>query len=220
MTAGAAAGFAILSDAGSGRPFVLLHELGDSVEAPRSLAAALQQRTRAILIQTPRISDSGWEEQSAAFGEFLSNGIFSGRGTRQASFVTFGACGSLVQSLALQELKSVRTIVFIDAATRAHPSDFTKLVDRIEHALPLGLPLRLKQTGFDAKPFLQRIRCPVLVVTSPAATPFQLAEAEVLEAGLPTAWRIQLPAAGEPSALASLVLDFQEIPAKCPQKPA
>ena len=165
MPAEAATSFAVVSDSGSGRPFVLLIEKGDSEPAPRQLVEALQSRTRALLIEAPPILDSGWEEQSAAFGQFLaSNGI------RQASFVTFGACGSLVQALALREPKLVRTIVFINAATRSHPSAITKFIDRVEHALPLGLPLRLRESGFDAKPFLQRIRCPVLVVTSAKAS--------------------------------------------------
>ena len=203
----------VVSDSGSGRPFILLHERDHVGALCESLTVSLTSRTRVVSVQTDRVTDKNYESLVSELHSLLNyNGI------RQASFVAFGACGATVQALALQELKLVRTVAFVDASTRAHPSYFTRLVDRLEHALPLGLPLRLHEQGFDAKPFLQRIRCPVLVITSSKASAYERSEAAVLEAGLPTAWRVELEAAGEAEKLATLVLEFQEVPAKCPRK--
>ena len=71
--------------------------------------------------------------------------------------------------------------MLVDATTRPHPSTWTRLITRIESLLPIGLPLRSSDVVFNGKPFLQRIRCPVLVLSTAQATPYQMAEAKVLE---------------------------------------
>lgn len=203
----------ILYDAGTGRPCIVLHEREDSHHLVPALAQTLAGKGRVLQIQTPLVTDTNWEQLTTALMDLLA-----GASIRHASFISFGACGALVQSLALRALRMVRTIVFVDASTRAHASGPSRFVDRVERWLPLGLPLRLTQSGFDAKPFLQRIRCPVLVVSSPRANAYQLSEASVLEAGLPTAWSATLTSGDPAQELAALVLEFQEVPAKCPQK--
>ncbi|NBO19860.1 MAG: hypothetical protein EBV03_11700, partial [Proteobacteria bacterium] len=182
-----AASLSILTDSGSGRPCVVLHERGDSLPLAAALVQTLTAKGRVLQIETPVINDHNWEGLTT---ELLA--LLSEKTVRHAAFISFGACGALVQALALQALKMVRTIVLVDASTRAHPSRISRLVDRVEQWLPLGLPLRLAQSGFDAKPFLQRIRCPVLVVSSPAGSAYERSEAAVLEAGLPTAWMASL----------------------------
>jgi pimeloyl-ACP methyl ester carboxylesterase len=203
----------VLTDKGSGRPYVLLHEGSAPHISTASLIDSLSSSSRVIQIATPFVDDQSWERLA---DQLLQ--IFDQYSIRQASFVSFGACCSLVQAVALKEPKFVRSIIFIDASTRAHPSRLSRLVDRIERSLPLGLPLRLGQSGFDAKPFLQRIRCPVMIVTSAMATAYQRSEAAVLEAALPTAWATQLSNLSASQALVDLVSNFQKVPAKCPQK--
>lgn len=203
----------VLTDKGSGRPYVMLHE-GSTPHIPTAnLTESLASSSRLIQIATPFIDDRNWEH---IVEQLLQ--IFNQLSIRHASFISFGACCSLVQAVALKEPKSVRSIIFIDASTRAHPSRLSRLIDHIERSLPLGLPLRLGQSGFDAKPFLQRIRCPVMIVTSAVATAYQRSEALVLESALPTAWATDLYNDPEASELVDLVSNFQKVPAKCPQK--
>ncbi len=220
----------VRTDTGTGRPCVVVHEAGSALSLVEPLVRDLSNRGRVLLLESPVVSDANWELLTDSILELLQTASI-----RHCSFVSFGACGALVQAVALRSLRLARTIVLVDACTRAHPSQFSRLIDQIESRLPLGLPLRLSSNGFDAKPFLQRIRCPVLVVISPYATPHERAQAAVLEAGLPTAWMLSLSpgnvapgnvapdnAAPDNAAqdLSQVVAEFQDVPAKCPQKRA
>lgn len=202
-----------ISDAGKGRPFVIIHEQEAYTEFSARVSQALSERTRTVLLECSRVDDSNWRELSRLLLSKLTE-----LGVRQASFVGFGAAAALVQNVCLEDLKLVRTAAFVDAASRAHPSRFARIIDRLERSLPLGLPLRLRSQGFDAKPYLQRIRCPALVVTTREAGAFLRTEAELLEAKLPTSWRLDLTEQDEAGELARQILDFQEVPARCPQK--
>ena len=204
----------IVDDRGKGRPFVLLHEAGSYSDLASGLLEAIAPVTRTVLLTSAAIGDRNWSELSEELIATLSQ-----LAIRQASFVSFGAAGALIQHLALLEVKLARTIVFVDASTRPHPSAFARAVDFVERKLPLGLPLRSHSRGFDGRAFLQRIRCPVLVLTSSRASHYQRAQSELMMQNLPTAWSVDI--AGVPSegaALSSQVLDFQKVAAKCPQK--
>lgn len=202
----------VVADEGKGRPFVLLHEAGTNEEEVAALATLLKARARVVAISAPAINDSNWSTLSSDLRASIAQ-----LQLKQSSFLAFGAAGVLLQDLCLTELKLVRTAVFVDASTRPHPTALQRLIDRAEQILPLGLPLRLQSSGFDGRAFLHRIRCPALVVTRPESTGFQLHQAEVLSKGLPTAWRVHLEDSN-PATLCALVGDFQEVPAKCPQK--
>jgi hypothetical protein len=85
--------------------------------------------------------------------------------------------------------------------------------------LPLGLPLRVRSKGFDSKPFVQRIRCPVLVVLSQEAGEFERVQAYELANRIPSAWVVDLLQAVDPIKEFSDCLDtFEQVPVKCPQK--
>ncbi|MBN8549251.1 MAG: hypothetical protein J0M12_08060 [Deltaproteobacteria bacterium] len=202
-----------ISDTGKGRPFVILHEDSAYELSCVRIAAALGERTRTILLRSPRISDTNWRELTELLQSKLKE-----LSIRQASFVGFGAAGALVQNLCLADLKMVRTVAFVDAASRAHASFFSRCVERVERSLPLGLPLRRRAQGFDSKPYLQRIRCPALVITTPLADAYIRAQAEVLEMKLPTSWRLEVSGTEDVSELSRYILEFQEVPARCPQK--
>lgn len=153
-----------VSDTGKGRPFVIVHEQGAYTDFSAGISQALSERTRTVLLECSRTDDRNWRELSA-----LLHGKLKELAIRQASLVGFGAAGSLVQNVCLEDLKVVRTVAFVDAASRPHPTRFSRLVDRLERSLPLGLPLRQRSQAFDSKPYLQRIRCPALVVTTQQA---------------------------------------------------
>ena len=207
--------FDLVSEAGVGRPFLLLIEAESWGDYARHVYEHLAPKTRVLLVRTPPINDDSWRVVSAALPAFLKE-----RGVRQASFVAFGAACTVLQNLCLMEPRIVRAAVFFNGAARAHPSRTSRFIDRLESALPLGLPLRLAERGFDGRAFLQRIRCPALVVTPPAATPTERREAAEMAERMPTAWLIELSSTDGPSEVGRLVLEFRDVPAKCPQRGA
>lgn len=202
----------VVSDEGKGRACVIIAE-DENVAFAAALAQAIASRGRALHVAAPAVTAENWSALAPAFG-----GLLSERGIRQASFVAFGAAGALAQSAAVSDLRMVRTMVLVDGATRPHPTFFQRVAGAIERSLPLGLPLRSRIAGFDAKPYLQRMRCPVLVVVRMPASAHVRAEAHVLARGLPTAWLAELAPPHTPEKLASLALEFQDVPVKCPQR--
>jgi hypothetical protein len=203
----------LIKEGGKGRAFVIFSESSTSAELTSHLFDALVQRSRTLLVECDDITDDNWQELTVRLSELLGE-----NGLRQASFVGFGPSCALIQNLAINQLKLVRTIVLVDGTTRPHPTLMSRVIDRIERSLPLGLPFRSKSNGFDGRSFLQRIRCPALVVSSRSATPFLEAQAKVLAIHLPTSWHVVLSQSDQASELADLVLEFEGVPAKCPQK--
>ena len=204
----------VIRESGKGRAVLIIGEKG----APYStfmegMFIALAEKARVVEVQIDSVTPKNWQLLTTSLISLMS-----AHSVRQAHMIACGAAASLIQGVALRDLKLLRTAVLIDATTRPHPSRRDRIIDRLEHALPLGLPFRSGIEGFDSKPYLQRIRCPVLVVTTHHATPFLKSEAEVLATGLPTAWIASLPEQNSEQELAALVAEFQEVPAKSPQK--
>jgi pimeloyl-ACP methyl ester carboxylesterase len=206
--------FQVLRDQGKGRAFIIISE-AHYADSATPLAEGLIERTRVIQIISPPITRNSTSELVDALVAFMGT-----KGLRQASFVAISAAATLVQSLALRDLRLVRTLALIDATTRPHPGWWQRTIDRLERIFPLGLPVRLRTDGFDAKPYLQRIRCPVLIVATHGTSAYVKKEATVFAAGLPTAWEVRLRAGQTLADLTSIILDFQDIPARCPQKAA
>ena len=203
----------VLSDSGKGRVVCILQERGRYHGFAEKVTQAMADRARVVWIECERVHVGSWLPITEGI-----RGVIAERSIRQASLVSLGAAGTLLQHLCLTEPRLVRTAVFVDAATRAHPSRGSRIVDWLEERLPLGLPLRQRQEGFDGKPFLQRIRCPTLVVTTNLADDYLLGQAESMASHLPTAWRLRLEHGREEQQLTQAVLDFYDIPARCPQK--
>jgi hypothetical protein len=202
-----------LNDKGKGRAFIILSEPSSYQLFAKNLFDEIAEVTRSILLETPVVTESNWRELTASLLEYLNR-----KNIRQASFIAFSDASSIVLNLSLNELKLVRSMVIIDAATRPHPSFFQRLVDKLENFLPLGLPLRSYGKGFDAKSFLQRMRCPVLVITSHQAGHYIKTQTEIFKQGLPTAWAETLSDVNPAHQLQQMILEFQQTPAKCPQK--
>ena len=204
-----------IKDAGKGRAFVIVYESEIYKRMAELLSEEISASTRCLLLRSSEITDFNWREASAELQNFLLQ-----KSLRQASFVAFAAASSLVMHMALCDLKQVRSLTLIDACTRPHPTLAQRFIDRVESFLPLGLPLRSKDKGFDAKAFLQRLRCPILVLVSSNAGLYARSQAEIFKKGLPTAWSLELGSANQSQELKELILDFQKVPAKCPQKNA
>lgn len=208
-----AQGLTIVSDSGLGRAFVLLSEAGQHQEYASQIAAILSSDVRVVSIDVPQITDENWKEYSVSLLEMIRS-----LSIRQASFVGFGAACALVQNTYLREPKLVRTMVLVNCSCRPHPTFISRCIDKLEGILPLGLPLRSSTKGFDSRSHLQRIRCPGLVVTLPDAGEALKKEAHMINTGMPTSWYVDLPKLEEREELARLIREFQEVPAKCPQK--
>lgn len=203
----------IIHDSGVGRVFIILCETPQDEPRAIRVASSLEGRARSLVVITGEISDSNWKQKTEQLIELIrANGV------RQSSFVGLGDAASIAQYLTMLEPKSVRTLILVDATSRSHPTRLSRFIDRVEELLPLGLPLRMKSEAFDSKPFLQRIRCPTLIVTSIDADPFLDSQSQMFAHRIPTSWPVKLSSPDPDVELAELVIEFEQIPAKCPQK--
>lgn len=197
---------------GNGRSFVLVVEAGSEFEVrAEQLAKQLLDLGQICILKVYLLDD--WRKGVEELLEF-----FDSSGIRTASFIALGDASVLVQAICLKKVRLIRTLVFVDGATRAHASRFVKFIDRVEGYLPLGLPFRSDFPGFDGKPFLQRIRCPVLIVLSPLASEYRKEQAKLLVEGMPTSFLVDFNNDNFDQGLISAIKDFQEVPAKSPQK--
>lgn len=205
----------VLADTGSGRAFVTIVDERSYLPFATAVAEKLSQRARSVLVMSPAVTASSWETLSRSF-----SGKLAELNIRQASLVGMGAGATLVQNVALNQPKLVRSLAMVDSTSRPHPTRWERLVDWIEERLPFGLPLRLGNRGFNVKAYLHRLRCPVLVIATGNASGFINDEARSIVNRAPTAWRVSLQGAIESqiSELADTLLSFQDTPAKCPQK--
>ncbi len=137
------------------------------------------------------------------------------RDIRQATIVGLADSGAVAISLALSERKRIRRLVLVDAPVRPQISAIENIFSWIEGHLPLGLPFRRQSQGFDARSYLQRIRCPTLVVTTQHASSDIKSQAVHESQALATAWFKEI---NSPSEFISVISTFLEIPAKRPQK--
>lgn len=202
-----------LLDSGTGRPWVVLAEAGGPYSGySKAAREVLGLSGRVILLEVPKVTVSNWHGLSAELESELSS-----RGVRHASFLSFGGTSVLTQHLCLSRPKLGRSLVFVDATSRGHPSRIMRIADAIERTLPLGLPLRKNIKGFDSKPSLHRFRCPVMIAVSKQATDYEEGESKMMAKALPTAWYVKLEGREEEQ-LGALLVEFQGVAAKCPQK--
>jgi pimeloyl-ACP methyl ester carboxylesterase len=206
----------VRADEGSGRAFVAVVDDNQYLPLAEAIVSALRGRARTILLHSKSIHPESWRETAAAFDSVLAS-----LQIRQASFVGLSAGATLVQNLALDKPRLVRSLVIVDASLRPHPSLVERFLDGIEARLPFGLPLRLGSKGFNVRAFAHRLRCPMLLVSTKRASVFVSRELQTLGAVAPTAWHVRLHATeerAEAQEIAELLLSFQDTPAKCPQK--
>lgn len=201
------------TSAGSGRSYIVLIEQDSRLkESAEKVVNLLSQMGQISLIAIRKIGKD-WRLALEDILDFIEN-----NGIRSASFIAFEDAAVIVQAICLKKPRLIRTIVFVDGVTRAHPSGFVTLIEKAEKFLPLGLPFRSDFPGFDGKPFLQRIRCPVLIALSAGAEPYVQQQAQLFLDGMPTSFLIDLPQNQFEDCLARAIESFQLVPAKSPQK--
>jgi len=205
----------VLSDTGAGRTFITILDEQTYLPFATAVAAKLSLRARSILLMSPEVNVSSWEGLSHIFSEKLAE-----LGIRQASLVGMGAGATLVQNVALNQPKLVRSLAIVDSSSRPHPTRWDRCIDWLEEHLPFGLPLRLGTKGFNVKAYLHRLRCPVLVIATGKASSFIQEEVRGMNLRAPTAWRVFVGGTDEEqiAQLSDTLLSFQDTPAKCPQK--
>jgi len=204
----------IVSDAGVGRTTVIIAESGRYANLASAVAAALGGQRRILALNCSSISVHNYDELTSKVLDTLSN-----CGVRQAQFVGLGSASALVQNVALQSPKMVRSMVVVDASMRPHPTRAERVLDTIERGLPFGLPLRLTPLGFNVRAFAHRLRCPILLVASDRSSVFIRRELRELSYKAPTAWYMDISnTKDQVGEIVSLIGAFQEIPAKSPQK--
>ena len=203
----------LISCEGQGRSFVIVYDYSAYKSVVASLADVLKQKSKVLVYRSQSVDGTNWQKLSQALRANLAE-----QSVRQASLVAMGSAAALIQNIGLEDVKLVRSLVIIDGTCRPHPNWKDRFIDRVESALPLGLPFRGTTEGFDSKPYLQRLRCPILLVLTHLATDFMRNQAMEMAGRLPTSWLVDLTADSEPSKLGDLVENFQDVPVKCPQK--
>lgn len=208
-------GIAVLSDQGSGRTFITIVDDEAYLPFARAVVDTLAAKARSVLLMSSAVTAASWESLSEAL-----NGTLATLNVRQASVVGMGAGAALAQNLALSNPKTVRSLAIVDSSSRPHPTRWERCVDWIEEHLPFGLPLRLGSSGFNVKAYVHRLRCPLLVIVTSRASAFIREELHSLASRAPTAWKVALsgPVETQIADLSEALLNFQDTPAKCPQK--
>ena len=200
----------LISDEGKGRAFVFISEANHSNSVLNQLNTNLATNSRLIKLEVELITENNWQNLSR---EIIQ--LFSELKIRQASIIASNAGTSLAQNICLLEQKLIRSLVLINPVTKPHPTKLEKITDYLESFLPLGLPLRNQSRKFDSRPFLQRLRSPVLVFLTTNHTNQQEKEAELLVNRAPTAWKFKIT---DKTDILDLVNQFEKVPVKCPQK--
>jgi pimeloyl-ACP methyl ester carboxylesterase len=197
---------------GAGQPLVVLQ--GEALgTVSRSLLREIT--TSGVLghkIVVLNIADFGSDSDKAAV-DVLS--YLDGIGIRAATILGVGEVGTVAIAFTLAEKKRVRRLILVDTPVRPKSTWRENLIRWCEDKLPLGLPFRKDSDGFDARSYLQRIRCPTLVVTTPDAGQDLQAQAEHESRALATAW---FDFVANTDRFKALLTDFLEVPAKRPQK--
>lgn len=208
-------GIAVLSDSGTGRTFITIVDDESYLPFAQAVVEKLSQKARSVLLMSSAVTASSWQTLSEAFGATLTD-----LNVRQASVIGMGAGAALAQNLALNNPKAVRSLAIVDSASRPHPTLWERAVDWLEERLPFGLPLRLGSHGFNVKAYVHRLRCPLLVIATSRASGFIREELKSIALRAPTAWRVLLSGTldSQIAELSDTLLDFQDTPAKCPQK--
>lgn len=202
----------ILAEKGQGRATIVICDEAGLVTA-ESLFDLLGQERRVLLLKLSAVAVAEWADTSRAL-----LGQLKGRGIKQACFISLGRASDAVLAACLEEARAVRTLILYNASARLEDHWLDRLAARLESSLPMGLPFRTRVKGFDARPFLQRIRCPVLIGVAEGASSVLTRQAALLAAHIPTSWLLRLPDTDTAAGLCKLMQDFDQIPARCPQK--
>lgn len=146
-------------------------------------------------------------------------------GVKRTTLLGAGAGASVAQALAVFHPTIVRRVILVDPTARLSPSLGMRIIDRIEHFLPFGLPLRKLSSAFDSRPFLHRLRCPTLILSTPNSGLFLRQQAAYLAKKIPNARLRELTSSAVDARrhwsdpLSAEIKLWSDTPAKRSQKP-
>lgn len=211
--------------AGDGRVVLFLAEVGDESSANISellpWAAPPQQLDvleplcaglRRVRVAVKDLSFASCLERANAVYSLLQV-----EKIRSVVIVAGASTAALALCLALNYPKFVRQLILVNPLLRPHPTRLERIATAIEKRLPLGLPLRVQHEGFDAEPFLQRVRLPVLVIVTGGA---DHGSAEVVAAKAPLSWIVSVATLLTLEMLWQYVVQFQDVALKFPMRRA
>ncbi|MDZ4786419.1 MAG: alpha/beta hydrolase [bacterium] len=205
--------FLIIKDFGSGQPLVVVFESQNQNQVLSYFHELSLEDCKVLLVSCSKISDIGCDDLTEGLLKFLDlNSI------KQATLLGVAEAGAVVQNFTIAYQRRVRRLILLDSPTRPYRSKFEKLLEKIEKVLPLGLPFRAVSAAFDSRSFLQRIRCPALIITTPLASGYIINQSKILINSMATAWGAKLELGEERKQMLDLLTSFFEIPAKRPQK--
>lgn len=146
-------------------------------------------------------------------------------GLKRITLVGVAEGANVVQALTILSPRLFRRAVLIDPQSRMNPAIFTKIIDWIEKYLPVGLPFKASNKEFDSRPFLHRIRCPILVLKTPSANFYNVLETNYIASKIPNCYHIALKeklikteGKGFSDEFLELLKNFNDVPVKRPQK--
>lgn len=189
---------------------------GISDEQALLLARELEHNFRVLVYSGPLPGVIGVEKFTAELHERLVR-----LSVKRSTILAAGSACNVAQAMAVAFPGSVRRLALVDPQSRMFPTAMTKIIDWIESHLPLGLPLRPTSDEFDSRPFLHRLRCPVLIVSTQRAGLMLRSEAQAMHRRIPNAILENLkPVSGSSyqHELGALVKDLLQRPVKRPQK--
>lgn len=196
---------------GSGASAIVLSEHDLWSRDFESVSKLLEKSHTVRQIKLMPVSSQNWRDVSDQLIDIVEQNKI-----RASYVVAFGESASIALHVALLKGKLIRRLVLVNPRFRPDPNKLTQLIDKIESILPLGLPFRVKGDQFDARPFLQRIRFPVLVIDTKSVSREEK-ESELINQSLPTSWYLKTESL-ESQEVKDALLEFEDVPAKRPQK--
>lgn len=201
----------VVLEKGIKRPFVIFTDL-DNKDFALKLSELIEDENLIILTFNQEAPDS-WKKCSEEIRAY-----FQDKKIRQISCLSFSSTVSVAVNLYLSDLKLFRSIAFLNPHSRSNKSFGQRLIDKLESKLPMGLPFRFKTEAFDCKPFLQRIRCPILIISNKNSSDYRKDEVEEFLERVPTAYIFNQDSDANLSELINAIETFKLVPYKCPQK--
>jgi hypothetical protein len=206
----------ILSDTGSGKATVVFSAIGgtDSVER-RSLQDVIAARLvgRIVVVGLPDcFIQERWRDLPIAVDILVES-----LGLRHVHLVAVDEATPAAQFLAISRPALVASLLLGNPQFRARSSVIERLVQFLEQLLPLGLPLRTGKDRFFSAAYLQRIRCPVLVVWDRPQTE-KGSHASTLVSQLPLGWEVVLDRGDGGASIQDMVNTFREVRVRCPMR--
>lgn len=110
---------------------------------------------------------------------------------KRTSIVAYREGCSIAKAICVSEPRLIRRLILIDPQARMKLDLFSRIIDKIEAFLPVGLPMRALSKRFDSRSFLHRLRCPVLVARSEAFNIFLDDEAGYMRKKIPNCYGFQ-----------------------------